>query len=92
MIDIKVLGSGCAKCKATMQLIEAAAKSENVLIAHEKVEAMEKIVGYGVMSTPAVVLGGNVVHTGGVPSLEQVVGWFKSDKALRPFPSANTAS
>jgi small redox-active disulfide protein 2 len=92
MIDIKVLGSGCAKCKATVQLIEAAAKSEHVSITLEKVEAMEKIIGYGVMSTPAVVLGGNVVHTGGVPSREKVIGWLRGDKVSPPVPSANPAS
>ena len=89
MIDIKVLGSGCAKCKETVQLIEAAAKSEHVSITLEKVESIEKIVGYGVMSTPAVVLGGNVVHAGSVPSRERIIGWLQGDKVSPSVPPAN---
>ena len=42
----------------------------------EKVEDVRAIVGYGVMSTPAVVIDGKVVHAGGVPSREEISGWF----------------
>jgi predicted thioredoxin/glutaredoxin len=47
-----------------------------VTVALSKVEDMRDIVGYGVMSTPAVVIDGKVVHAGGVPSRAQVDQWL----------------
>lgn len=76
MKNIKVLGTGCANCKATAKLIEDAAKSKGVEIQLEKVEDMAAIVGYGVLSTPGVVVDGKVVHSGGLPSREKVLSWL----------------
>lgn len=76
MKNIKVLGSGCANCKTTMKLIEDMAKEKGVKIQLEKVEGFQEIVGYGVMSTPGVVLDGKVVHAGGVPSRDKIAGWL----------------
>lgn len=78
MKDIKVLGSGCSKCKATQQLIEKTARELAVPIALEKVEDMEQIVAYDVMSTPGVVVDGQVVHAGGVPTRAAVAGWLQA--------------
>ncbi len=61
MKTFKVLGGGCAKCKNTAQLIEQQAMDLGVDIALEKVEEMPKIMAYGVMSTPAVVINEEVV-------------------------------
>ena len=76
MKNIKVLGTGCANCKATFKLIEDAAKARGVEIKLEKVEDMSAIVGYGVLSTPGVVVDGKVVHSGGLPSREKILGWL----------------
>lgn len=76
MKNIKVLGSGCANCKNTMALIEQVAAARGVPVAMEKVEDMRDIVSYGVMSTPAVVIDGKVVHAGGIPARDKVEGWF----------------
>lgn len=76
MKDVKVLGPGCAKCKTTAELIAAVAKETGAAIALGKVEDMREIVGYGVMSTPAVVVDGKVVHAGSVPARAQVEGWL----------------
>jgi len=75
-MDIKVLGSGCANCKATVALIEQVAKDKGAPITLSKVEEMREIVGYGVMSTPGVVIDGKVVHAGGVPSRAKIEQWF----------------
>lgn len=77
-MDIKILGSGCAKCKMTAALIDEIAKTKGVPIKLEKVEDMREIVGYGVMSTPGVVIDGKVVHAGGVPSREKVEQWLSA--------------
>ena len=76
MKNIKVLGSGCANCKRTLELIDEASKSKGVEIELEKVEDMAAIMGYGVMSTPGVVIDGKVVHAGGVPDRKSVEAWL----------------
>jgi len=76
MKDIKVLGTGCANCKATVKLVEEVASAKNVEIALEKVEDIQKIMAYNIMSTPAVVIDGQVVHAGGIPARSKVESWF----------------
>ena len=75
-MDIKVLGTGCANCKTTIALIEQIAQAKGVPVTLSKVEELRDIMGYGVMSTPGVVIDGKVVHAGGVPSLAKIEGWF----------------
>ena len=75
-MDIKVLGTGCANCKTTQKLIEDVAAEKGVAVAVGKVEDIQAIMGYGVMSTPGVVIDGKVVHAGGVPSREKIAGWL----------------
>jgi len=77
-MDIKVLGTGCANCKNTLALIEQVAKDAGVSITLSKVEELRDIMGYGVMSTPGVVIDGKVVHAGGVPSRDKVTQWFSA--------------
>ncbi len=75
-MDIKVLGTGCANCKSTIALIEQVAKAKDVEITLAKVEELRDIMGYGVMSTPGVVIDGKVVHAGGVPSRDKIEKWL----------------
>lgn len=77
-MDIKVLGTGCANCKNTFALIEDVAKAQGVAITLEKVEDIRAIMGYGVMSTPGVVVNGKVVHAGGVPSRDKIAQWLSA--------------
>ena len=73
---IKVLGTGCANCKNTLQLINQVAQAKGIEIQLEKVEDLQQIMVHGVMSTPGVVIDGKVVHAGGVPSRAKVESWF----------------
>ncbi len=77
MKTIKVLGTGCAKCKSTLSLIKQTAEKLGVSINLEKLEDPQQIMAYGVMSTPAVVVDEKVVHKGGIPSPENVVSWLE---------------
>lgn len=77
-MDIKVLGSGCANCKNTVNLIEQVAQAKGVAVQLEKVEDIRAIMGYGVMSTPGVVINGKLVHTGGVPSRDKIEQWLSA--------------
>ncbi|MBE0550426.1 MAG: thioredoxin family protein [Rubrivivax sp.] len=75
-MDIKVLGTGCANCKATIALIEQMAQAKGVPVTLGKVEELRDIMGYGVMSTPGVVIDGKVVHAGGIPSRDKIEKWL----------------
>ncbi|MDP2109064.1 MAG: thioredoxin family protein [Rhodocyclaceae bacterium] len=76
MKNIKILGTGCANCQNTYRLVTEVAQAKGEAIELEKVEDLQKIMGYGVMSTPGVVIDGKVVHAGGVPARSKVEGWF----------------
>ena len=75
-MDIKVLGTGCANCKTTIALIEQIAQAKGVPVTLGKGEALREIMGYGVMSTPGVVIDGKVVHAGGIPSRDKIEKWL----------------
>ena len=77
-MDIKILGTGCANCKNTVNLIDQVAKAKGVAVNLSKVEELRDIMGYGVMSTPGVVINGKVVHAGGVPSRDKVEQWLSA--------------
>jgi len=76
MKNVKILGTGCANCKNTLALVEAVARARGVQIELEKVEDLQSIMSYNVMSTPGVVIDGVVVHAGGVPAEAKVESWF----------------
>ncbi|MBU1236983.1 MAG: TM0996/MTH895 family glutaredoxin-like protein [Gammaproteobacteria bacterium] len=76
MKSIKVLGTGCANCNATLKLVEEVAREKGVDIQLEKVEELPEIMKYGVMSTPGVVVDGKVVHAGGIPDRAKIAGWL----------------
>ncbi len=77
MKEIKVLGTGCPKCKMTMKIVSQAAEKSGFSGSIEKIEDLSSILLYGVMTTPAVVIDGRVVFSGGVPSLDEAEAWFK---------------
>ncbi len=81
MKQIKVLGSGCRNCQTTYDLISKTAAELGVTVQLEKVEDIGQIMGYGVMSTPGVVLDGKVVHAGGVPSRDSIIKWLSGESA-----------
>ncbi len=76
MKNIKVLGTGCSNCKTTLKLIDEVAKAKGLEVELEKVEDISAIMGFGVMSTPGVVIDGKVVHAGGVPDRQKIEGWL----------------
>jgi len=76
-MKIEILGSGCPKCKqleanAKKALEDTGKKAEVV-----KVTDINKIVDYGVMSTPAIVIDGEVKASGRIPTTEEIKKWLK---------------
>jgi len=76
-MKIEVLGMCCANCNKLYQNALEAAKLSGKEVEVTKVEDIEVIAGYGVMSTPALVIDGVVKTTGKVPKVEEIKGWIK---------------
>jgi|UniRef100_Q07KE3 small redox-active disulfide protein 2 len=76
MKDVKVLGPGCKRCVTTAEMVQAEADKLGVAIAIEKVTDYAAIAGYGIVSTPGIVVDGKVVHAGGLPKSEEIALWL----------------
>jgi len=70
---IQVLGTGCAKCTKLAAQADEAAKKTGVDYMLEKVTDINKIMTFGVMVTPALVVDGKVRCSGNIPSVDQIV-------------------
>jgi small redox-active disulfide protein 2 len=76
MKDVKVLGPGCKRCDAAVQMVKDAAAAAGVEVAVAKVTDYAEIAGYGIASTPGIVVDGKVVHAGGLPKAEDLARWI----------------
>jgi small redox-active disulfide protein 2 len=76
MKNVKVLGPGCKRCDAAVQMVKDAASKAGVEVSVEKVTDYAEIAGYGIASTPGLVVDGKVVHAGGLPKAEDVARWI----------------
>ena len=72
MKKLQILGTGCSKCKALAERTENAAIAMGLDYELEKVTDIEKIMAFGVMSTPALAVDGAVKVSGRVPALEEL--------------------
>ena len=73
MIHIKILGTGCTKCKLTEAVVRDTIAKNNIEATVEKVEDIEKIMEYNVLSTPAVVVNEVVKIKGRVPTENEIL-------------------
>ena len=72
-MEIKVLGTGCAKCKSLEKLTNEVITESGIAATVEKVEDIYKIMQFGVMSTPALVINQKVVLSGRLPSATELM-------------------
>ena len=71
-MEIKILGTGCGKCKTTYAVIEKVIKKNNIRATITKVEDIMEIMNYNILATPAVVVDGEVKIKGYVPSEKEI--------------------
>lgn len=71
-LDIKVLGTGCARCKSLESVTREAVEELGLNATIEKVEDIQKIMEYGIMQTPGLVINGKVVLYGKVPKIKEM--------------------
>lgn len=76
MKQIKVLGSGCKKCTKTADSIGRIALEQGVEVTVTKETDLQVIMSYNVMSTPAVVIDEQLVHSGSMPHTDQIIEWL----------------
>ena len=77
-MEIKILGSGCAKCNRLEQLTREAVAELGIDASFEHVRDMAQILAYPVMTTPALVINETVVVSGRIPSKDELLGWLRS--------------
>jgi len=76
MKDVKVLGSGCKRCIATAEMVQTEADKLGIAVHLEKVTDYAAIAGFGIVSTPGLVIDGKVVSVGRVPSAGDIAEWL----------------
>lgn len=76
-MKIEILGTGCTKCKALEEAAKQAVALSGKFAQIDKVEDIMKIMEYGVMSTPALVIDGKVVSTGKLLSVNEIMELIK---------------
>mgnify|MGYP001482932539 CR=1 FL=1 len=82
-LTIKILGTGCSKCKILTKLTEEVVKENNINASVEKVEDIMKIMEYNVMTTPALVVNEKIVSKGSVPSKTEILKLIQSEKEIK---------
>lgn len=79
-MEIKILGTGCSKCKKLEANTKEAAKQLNEDVQIIKVEDIKEIMKYGVMSTPAIVINKNVKMFGKVCTVDEIKKYINDEK------------
>jgi len=77
-MKIKILGTGCPKCKKLYAEAEKAIASSGAKVDLEKVEKIEEIIKFGVMSMPGLVLDEEVKSSGRIPQSSEIASWISA--------------
>lgn len=72
-MEIKVLGSGCARCRSLEKATRKAVEESGIKATVVKVEDYSEIMKYGVMATPALVVNEKVVSRGVIPPVSEII-------------------
>ena len=78
MMNIKILGGGCANCKRLEQIARKVTQDNQIEAEFEDVHDYGEIMKFGVMSTPGLVVDGKVLCSGRVPTESEVTNWLKT--------------
>ncbi len=77
MKTIKVLGSGCSKCKVLEQRLLALKVAHGLDFDLIKITDLDEIISYGIMMTPGLVIDGELKSVGTIPKDSQLLQWLK---------------
>ena len=76
-MKVKILGSGCSKCKALEQKVRQLDEAHQLHLEIEKVTDLKDIMQYSILMTPGLVVDGVLKSYGSIPKDEQLLQWFK---------------
>ncbi|MCG8702351.1 MAG: thioredoxin family protein [Bacteroidales bacterium] len=79
-MEIKVLGAGCTKCKTLEKKVHEVLDEMQLEANVEKIEDITKILEYGIMTTPGLVIDNQVVFSGRIPSNKEITDIITSKK------------
>ena len=77
MIEIKILGSGCARCNELEKLCRNIAAENDINADIQKITDLKEIMSYGIMQTPGLVINGKVKISGKLPTASTLLNWMK---------------
>jgi small redox-active disulfide protein 2 len=77
MLNIKILGSGCANCKRLESIARKVVEEIGLEAEFEKVTDMNEIMKWPILSTPGLVINDKVLSSGRIPSETEIAGWLK---------------
>jgi len=80
-MEVKVLGSGCAKCKKLYAVTEKAIAQAGIAATLTKVERIDEIMAFGVMMTPALIVNDEVKCSGRIPGAAEIANWLTTAAA-----------
>jgi small redox-active disulfide protein 2 len=83
MIEIKILGSGCARCESLEKMTRKAVQELKIEASVEKVGDIQEILKYSVMRTPALVINEKVMFSGELPGMTELKSLLFS-KSIQP--------
>ncbi|GAB4298527.1 MAG: thioredoxin family protein [Ignavibacteriaceae bacterium] len=79
MLDIKVLGPGCANCIKLENLVKEVVTEKNLQANIEKITDREKFLDYGIMMTPGLIVNGKVLAMGKIPTKSTLEHWLEKE-------------
>ncbi len=77
MVNIKVLGSGCANCKRVEAIARKVVENLGIQAEIEKVTDFDEIMKWPILSTPGLVINEKLVSAGRIPSEKEITEWLK---------------
>ena len=81
-MEIKILGTGCPKCKRLEELAREAAAEAGIQAAFTKVTDINGIMAYPIMSTPGLVINEELKSSGRLPRKEEIVAWLQEAETV----------
>lgn len=79
-MEVKVLGTGCPKCKTLETYVRKAVEELGLTVELEKVSEVAKIMEYDILMTPGLVINGQIKSSGRLPQIAEIKGWLEEEK------------
>lgn len=79
MVNIKILGIGCPKCRRLEEKVKDIVSENNISAEVVKVTEVNDMIKYNIMMTPGLVVNEKLKSSGNIPQDEQILNWIKEE-------------